>query len=486
MIKGLFLRNTAIVAVLFVIAPAFSNGSKDTSLTKTGISSGVVQKPSQITWMVHDGLNKENGTAQWTAEFERLTGIKMNLKAVSNNEYETILDLAFASGDVPDVFDLSGSRYSQFIKQGALADLTDLVKKSELWTAIDRSIWNGITVDGKIYGVPKDVPGGTVTYVRQDWLDRLGMKAPATYAEFITMLRAFKEKIPECKVPFTAPGLYEAQYLREFYQNAMPDFTKNDKGIWIDGMADDSMAAALKRMQEAYKEKLIDVEVITNKTSSCRDEWFSGSVGVFTYWAGKWGQTLSERLTANVPTAKVIPIDAIKETHYICVAPSALCIPSSRKPEQVAAIFKYFMEYMDDGAQGQVLFYNGVENLMWKQVGDHIEPLPSLSNPKEKLMKAFFDPATPVRKMKLSDKKINYSGIFVQSLAIQNKDIRQLPVQPVSKKYVKISSDLIMLRKEILSKVVIGAMSVEDGMAKYRKESAELGVPEVLAEYNQK
>ena len=42
------------------------------------------------------------------------------------------------------------------------------------------------------------------------------------------------------------------------------------------------MKAALQRMQDAYKEGLIDKEVVTNKTSTCRDK-FAGNVGVFNY-----------------------------------------------------------------------------------------------------------------------------------------------------------------------------------------------------------
>ena len=452
--------------------------SKGASLTN-------VEKPAEITWMVHDGLHKENGTDKWAAEFERLSGVKMNLKIVSNNEYGQLLDLSFASGETPDVFDLQGDgRYSSFVRQSAVADLTDLVKASPLYSRVAPELWDSIAINGRYYGIPKEKPNGTVSYVRKDWLNRLGMQEPKTYAEFIDMLRAFRDKIEECKVPFTAPGLFQDQYLREFYQDATPDFVKKD-GKWVDGMSDPSMKAALQRLQDAYKEGLIDMEVVTNKTSTCRDEWYSGKVGVFSYWAGQRGQTLQERLNLNVPEGVVEPMSMIKESHSIRVTPTVWAIPSSRSESQIAQIFKYFMEFKNDGEAGQVLFQSGVEGIHWQQVGDHLDPLPQISNPNSKQLKAFVDPVFCIAPLTLTDKKMDHSAIFEKSLAVLNENVVQLPIIPTSRTYVKISSDLKLLKEEILAKVVMGTLSVDDGLAKYISESSALGVDKVVAEFNE-
>ena len=479
------------VAMAFAVGFSSCGGEKKSSAAASSSSNTAVnvekavEKPAQITWMVHDGLKKENGTDQWAAEFTKLTGIKMNLNIVSNNEYSQLLDLAFASGETPDVFDLAGDRFAAFVKQGAVADLTDYIKNSELSTTIDKSIWDSIAINGHYYGIPKEMPNGVVTYVRQDFLDRLGMKQPETYDEFITMLRRFRDEIPECTVPLTAPGVFEDQYLREFYQDAKPDFVKGKDGKWVDGMAQDNMAQALQRLQDAYKEGLIDMEVVTNKTSTCRDEWYSGKVGVFAYWAGTWCDTLSNRIKANIPTASVSSLKAIKESYYYRVMPSVWCIPSSRNPEKVAQIFKYFMEYKNDGGEGQVLFQSGVQDLHWKQEGDHLVPLPTIPNPKEVQLKAFVDPALSVTPLKVTDKKLDHSAEFLKSYDDLNANYVQIPILPVSRKYTKVSSDLKLLRQEVLSKVVMGVMSVEDGMKKYRTDSEALGVADILKEFNE-
>lgn len=447
-------------------------------------AAGEVKKPESIRWMVHSGLNEENGTAEWAKEFERLTGIQMNLDIISNNEYTTVLELAFASDTVPDVFDLNGDNMAVYAKQGAIADLTDLIKNSDFYDRVDPALWESITLDGKLYGVPLEIPSGAVTYVRKDWLDRLGLEIPKTYEEFTNMLKAFKEQIPECTVPITAPGLKTSMNLPEFFQGATPEFTKVD-GKWVDGMGQDNMKTALENLSTAYADGLLDSEVVTNTTSNCRDQWYSGSVGVFNYWGGLWGKTLTERLKVNVPDAEVVAIPPIEGAVYEFAAPNILCISSRLSEDEIQSIFKYFMEYSHDGGEGQVLFESGVENLHWKQEGGKLVPLPTLSNPDEILQKAWITPWLAVAPLTVTDKQLDMDQTVIDSLAVINEYGKQKNVYPVSPTLTKIKSELDMLKQEVVAKVVMGDMTVEEGLNKYKTESEMLNVAKVVEEMNQ-
>lgn len=445
-----------------------------------------IHKPDSIHWMVHSGMNEENGTDQWVKEFEKLTGIDMNLEIVPNNEYETILELAFASDTVPEVFDLNGEqKLATYVKQGAVADLTDLVMSSGLYDKVDKSLWDSISIDGKIYGIPSEIASGAVTYIRQDWLKRLGLVAPKNYDEFINVLRAFRDNIDECDVPITSPGLRFNQNLPEFYQGASADFIKVD-GTWVDGFAQDNMAETMQRMQDAYAEGLLDLEVVTNTTSNCRDQWYSGSVGAFNYWGGNWGQTLKERLQVNVPDAEVLAMNPIENAVYRYSVPSVYCISSKVSEEKVASIFKYFLEYMHDGGEGQVLFESGVEGVHWEQNGDFIKQLPTLSNPEETFRKAWITPWMSISPLEVTDKKLELDEAVTYSLGVLEKHGVQNVAFPVSQTLSKISADLILVREEVLAKVVMGDMTVEEGMNRYKAEAAELDVNKVLEEMNGK
>ncbi len=244
-----------------------------------GNASAEIAKPESISWWTHDGLNEENGAEQWFAEFEKFTGIHLDHQFIPNNEYYDKLKLAFASNEVPEVFDLNGANPALYASQGAIKDLTPMLQASELWDKVDPAIWEAIAIDGKIYAVPKEVPSAACTYVRGDWLERLGMQPPTTYDEFLEMIRRFKAEIPECEIGLTAPGLKNPQNLPEFYQGAQFGFYR-ENGEWKDGFAQPEMAEAMQRMQDAYKEGLLDMEIITNTTSTCRDAWYAGKVGI--------------------------------------------------------------------------------------------------------------------------------------------------------------------------------------------------------------
>lgn len=446
--------------------------------------SGEAAKPEKISWMVHSGLAEEDGTKQWAEEFERLTGIELDLRIVSNNEYYQMLELAFASGEVPDVFDVDADHFAVYASQNAVADLTDLFKNSDFYQEVDPNLLSSVELNGKYYGIPFETPGGSVTYVREDWLDRLGMEMPKTYDEFIEMLRRFKNEIPECQVPITAAGLTTPTYLPEFLQGANMNLARVD-GTWVDGMLQDNMAEALTNLQTAYAEGLLDPEIVTNKTSNCRDQLYAGSVGVFNYWNGTWATRLTEGIHQNVPDAVLTPMPAIEGSNYLRNMPSVYCINGRLPEDKVASIFKYFIEYMNDGDEGTVLFASGVEGVHWQQESDSIKMLPSLSNPEQTLVKAwrgadaqivpYKDPKKMVKTTELED----YTRELLDQYAIPQY------IPPVSKTLARIKSDLTLLKEETMAKIVMGDMTVEEGLNKYKTEAEMLGINDVIKELNE-
>lgn len=444
-----------------------------------------VEKPDSIKFMINVGLQVEDGALEWRDEYERLTGITLDYEGrTPGNDYYTNLDLSFSSKKSPDVFNIGDGKLPFYAAQGALADLTDLFNNSEALSKIDPKIMESVTVDGRIYGIPFEAGGGPITYVRKDMMEEAGAKEPTNYDEFIEMLRAFKAKYPD-SIPYTAPALYENEavlYLREFYQDATPEFTEVN-GKWVDGMAEPNMVDALQRLQDAYGEGLIDQEIITNTTATCRDKWYAGVVGVFNYWAGTWAQNLELRLQANVPEASVLQLPSIAETNYLQRVPAVTAISSQSK--NIEGVFKYFLEYMHDGGEGQILFESGVEGLHWEQDGNNLKQLPKISKADEVMEKSFISPFYRVTPLINDDKKIDYDERVTTSIDILTADNAQLNVTPLSKSYAKISSDLIALKSATIAEIVMGEVTVEEGLATYLEESAALGIETVIAELNE-
>ncbi|MFZ7946194.1 extracellular solute-binding protein [Neobacillus sp. 19] len=115
--------------------------------------------------------------------------------------YDDKLTVKMASGDIPDVIGTEGAdtNYIKWAKQGAFLPLNDYVKKYENFKDIPQSVWDAVSLDGKIYGIPLFFPasGGKKPIIRQDWLDKLGLEMPTNYEELEKVAIAFAKEDPD-------------------------------------------------------------------------------------------------------------------------------------------------------------------------------------------------------------------------------------------------------------------------------------------------
>jgi putative aldouronate transport system substrate-binding protein len=447
-------------------------------------------KPKSIKLMIDGTFQvKENGEQILVDGYKALTGIDLILNHPIHNEYYAKVDVAFVTGDIPDVLILGGNSYLKYAQSGQLVDLSAFYDKSPIKASMmGQGIIDAMRVKGKLYGIPFERGNGTITYVRGDWLEKLKMKVPTNYAEFIEMLRAFKNRnpdgfTPDQVIPITAAGLINSEfpldiYLREFYQDAVPDFVIAN-GKWVDGMTLPNMVAAMDRMRSAYAEGLIDKEIITNKTSTARDKFYTGKVGAFNYWAGAWNVTLQQNLAPNVPQGKVIPIPAIAETKYIERVPAAFCITKAAKDP--AAVWKYFIEFSLDGGPGQTWASFGVEGSFFKIVNGKIEFLPSMVNPKNPHQKGFISPTLPVNNW---NSRYTMDPVMAASLAMFQAGAKNVSLVPYSEEAAELVPDINMIRGKYIAKIVFGETTTADGLAAYAKEVSKY-TRIVLKELNQ-
>lgn len=489
--KKAFLKRTMLVASAAVLASSIAGCAKkpEGGAGTPGTTTKEATKPTEIKLMV-DGtfITPAAGQQQFIDEYKKQTGVDLKVNQPAHNQYYEKVNLAFASGDIPDVLIMSGGTMMNYAVNGALADVTSLMENSAVMKNMGAKYKDALKINGKLYAIPTGSGNGPVTYMRGDWLKNNNLKVPTTYAEYLNVLKVFAED-PDKNgkkdtIAFTAPGLVNddpstlENYMVDFYQNASPDFVKKN-GKWVDGMLEPEMKDALNRMREAYSLGLIDKEVVTNKTSTCRDKFNAGKVGVFTYWAGTWNMNLSNDLKKAVPEGEVVPIPAIKETKYMERVPTSMSITSKAKNPE--GIFKYFFEYMNDGGKGTLLFSHGVEGVHYKMTGDgKAEKLPSLEDPKKPANKAFIDNGLQV--VPFTD-PIPMDQRMVDSLKLFNANSRMVSLQPVSENFTKSSADITNARKEIVSKIVLGQMTVEEGLAKYSKDTKAI-TDLVLKDYN--
>ena len=153
----------------------------------------------------HD-LAAYDGDSQVMSKWEDMFNADFTLDG-SGSDWMQTLSLRVNSDDMPDIFFFVPNNinymtaYTNFVDKQLLLPLSDLATQEDtpyLYEYVNSPLFEDLRIDGKMYFMPvyAGVYSNTI-YVRQDWLDNLGMKAPETIEEFEEMLRAFTEDDPD-------------------------------------------------------------------------------------------------------------------------------------------------------------------------------------------------------------------------------------------------------------------------------------------------
>ncbi|MDC7291999.1 extracellular solute-binding protein [Butyrivibrio sp. DSM 10294] len=412
-------------------------------------------KPTSITIMV-DGtlITQENGRDEFEARWEALTGIDLIIIQPEHDVYYDEVTKVFESGDLPDAVLLSSSYYTTYAAKQLLADITPYYSGSDLESKVNAagngSLIDGIKINGKLYGITPTRGNGCVTYIKKAWLDNVGMSAPTNYAEYLEMLKAFTEKDPDGDgvngntYGVSAAGIINNEapyinYLPEFYQDAYPSFYQKDDGTWTDGFFEDSMKSALERIQDAYSKGYIDKTIAENGTGDCRDKFYANEYGVFTYWAGTWAKTLSNKLVEAGVDGEIVAIPPLEETGtYLERVAPVWCITSSCK--NPSGVYKYFLETMCDGGEVEELWtYSPISDKYAKNHIDHLLATVPLVN----------DPGAG-----------SISAEQAAALELFNNTSKMADLPYGTDAYSLYNDDLMALKKDLVKKVVIDGVDV--------------------------
>ena len=474
-----------------------------------------VEKPEKITIMVDTTVfTQANGRDDFEKQWEEKTGIDLEIIQPDHSAYYDVLQQTIASGEWPDVMILSSTYYSSYASAGVLWDMTEAwdnseTKNSGRWTG--ESVIEGLKIDGSLYGFAPTRGNGCVTYVKQAWLDAVGMEAPKTYDEYIAMCDAFVNNDPDGdgqKDTFavSAAGFIGSEapfvnYLPEFYWDAYPFFIKQEDGTWVDGFEAESMKAALARLNDAYVKGYIDPTTLTNATKDARNKFYDDQFGVFTYWAGTWATNLKTNLEAKELSGELVALPPLAEAelYYDRVPPVWAISSTCENPE---GVFKYFIDTMLDGGDMQMLWTYGAEGVHWSKEAETV----LAGTEKEKVYEAgqfhmkenletsgtlytkhHIDPM-----LSLATFAADYYDPKEDSVAPEAKAASELfgqysklaSIVPTTEEMSMYNGDLTTLKNELIAKVIMGDLTYEDAMAKYEADGGKKWSEAIIASLN--
>jgi putative aldouronate transport system substrate-binding protein len=224
-------------------------------------------------------------------------GFQVRFIPVPRTQESQKLPTMLAAGMAPDVlFSYDKQLFSLYVKNGALLDYTPLINQygkniKKQFSAEDLALGKS---NGKIYSIVYSVPStADTTWIRKDWLNKLGMKEPTSPTEFYNMLKAIKEKDPgkvgNNLIPFalSSANLYP---FGVWYGTILPGFCKEPPGrerlfeqvypMWPE------TKECMRFLNKLYNEKLLSDQFLIDKGGELfRQRFARGEIGACVFYA---------------------------------------------------------------------------------------------------------------------------------------------------------------------------------------------------------
>ena len=260
-----------------------------------------------------DGESVENNV--WIRGYEEQLGIKIVNDWVvvgSGDQYNQKLNVSLASGDLPDIFSVNAQQLKQLVEAGQIEDLTEVYEKfasdytKDVMTQSGPNILNSATFDGKLMAIP--VAAGTIDalpllWIRTDWLQKLNLPEPKTMDDVIAIARAFATQDPDGNgkddtIGMAAskdlyggfPGLDGFFNAYHAYPSTGKMWIKGGDGQIVNGAIQPEVKTALAKLQELYKEGILDKEFGSKDGGKVAEAATSGKLGLYfgQMWTPIW------------------------------------------------------------------------------------------------------------------------------------------------------------------------------------------------------
>ncbi|HIY56685.1 MAG TPA: hypothetical protein H9829_00575 [Candidatus Tetragenococcus pullicola] len=260
---------------------------------------------------------------------EEKKGIKIDtiLLGGDADNYTTKLRLALTgSEELPDVFPVYDTQMAaDMIESGRAKAIDEDIEKymperlKEIYDQYPETFYP-VTQDGKTYGIANTpaLDDGEVLIIRQDWLDKLELKAPTNMAEFETVIKAFTEDDPDGNgkkdtYGFTYGGsdIYNTGWVADPVMLFSANSGKMFPGTWQEdengelqyGSIDEGNKKTLEKMAEWHKSGYLFKEAAATGAWDAMTEFTEGKAGIF--MARPWAIDSVNDLIVNNPDAKI-------------------------------------------------------------------------------------------------------------------------------------------------------------------------------------
>ncbi|WP_320121843.1 extracellular solute-binding protein [uncultured Sphaerochaeta sp.] len=349
-----------LLILLVISLGVFAQGQMDKSTVEVKVLAGVT------------GGKDEAENKLFEAEMEKATGLNITWEKVPSG-YDQVLMQKLGAGEQYDLIYLNQFQMYTLAKQGALTDLTDRMKDSQVYADnVDKAELEKIGLNGKYYAGFNKLEVFPLVNVNKAITDKVGIDLDSldTLDEYYQMLKKVKTymETTEGKKPYYPfftymPDIWDLQ----------PWFSSAGlrRGVFVDASGkkyapyvDSKAKPVWEWLAKLYKEGLMDPTSFTGKTGDMRSKmWQSQDIVMDVDWAAWTGLYNNNARTAGTYPAKVnvvgLPGTKGPDGTYMLEqgGASLWAIPSNAKnPDEAFEILEYMAT-----KEGGLLLSAGIE-----------------------------------------------------------------------------------------------------------------------------
>ncbi|MDR3121477.1 MAG: extracellular solute-binding protein [Clostridiales bacterium] len=252
----------------------------------------------------------------WSRKYLEDHGINLTVSFTADgtsNAYNDKLNMQLASGDLPDI--IHSYQYEAFknaYDAGYVADLTDVFAEyaSDYLLECQRKYpgsFDYVSFDGRMHGISffnDNRAGGTLLWIRDDWLENLGLSAPTNMDELYELARAFTFDDPDGDGVNDTYGLGLNKDLITDYTTiygllsgfGVPAdggdgvYYRDADGVMTNAYLQPGVKGALAFLNKLYVDGIIDPEFTVKDANVMQEDIASGKIGMA--FCRQWGTWL--------------------------------------------------------------------------------------------------------------------------------------------------------------------------------------------------
>lgn len=307
-LKSLFLLLSLVAIMMFAVAcssekSTVDDDKKEDPKVETPKQEVVVpEEPIDIEIVVNNyGRNFPSGMSEnenpYLDFIQENTNLNITVQVPPAEGYMERLNVLMAGRDLPDmIYSPDANWFVNFVNQKALTPLSSIIEEhgQNLLKYIPEQAWQAVTIDGEIYAVPHILQeaGTELIYVRQDWLNDLGLDKPVTLDEYVEVLKAFKENYNNMGYIMTDHLGRISPMLGAFGVQRNQWVERDGKLVFSSTLPE--MKEALAFLADLYEQGLFDREFPSNNLAAVNEKIANDRIGLY---SAAWWDTRGPILT---------------------------------------------------------------------------------------------------------------------------------------------------------------------------------------------